>query len=121
MMAISLGYLVACSLVVSTVLLWVNLHGLGTLGAAGAAAMACIAIPLVQSLAAGAVPLSKQGWQAWTLFLFAPSAVLFLASRIGFLRATPWMLLLVGPITFIVAATAVMIGYNILLAGRHRL
>ena len=29
------------------------------------------------------------------------------------------MLLLVGPFAFVVAAAAVMIGYNILFAGRH--
>jgi hypothetical protein len=67
------------------------------------------------------VPLSKQVWQAWAVFLLAPSAVLFLASRIDCLQATPWLLLLVGPFAFIVAATAVMVGHNILFAGRHRL
>ncbi len=120
MASVSLAHLVAGSLVVSTVLLWVNMHDVGIRGAAAAAAIACIAIIAIQSIVAGAVPLSKPVWRAWALFLLAPTAVVILASRIGFLQAKPWMLLLVGPLAFLLAATALMIAYNILFASGHR-
>lgn len=117
MISISLPFLIGCSLAVSAVLIWLNMRGAGILGAAGGTLVVCIAIAVIQSVAFGSVPLTRQAVQYWGLFVFLPSAVVFAVARVAILQARPWSLLFVGPLTFVVAVTAVMVTYNILFAS----
>jgi hypothetical protein len=117
MISISLPFLIGYSLAVSAALIWLNLRGEGMLGAAGGTLVVCIAIAVIQSLAFGSVPQTRQAVQYWGLFVLLPSAVVFAVSRAGILRTHPWSLLLLGPLTFVVAVTTVMVTYNILFAS----
>ena len=117
MSSISLPFLMGYSLAVSTALIWLNMRGTGIVGAAGGTLLVCIAIAVIQSVAFGSVPLTRQAVQYWGLFVLLPSAVVFAVSRVGLLQARPWSLLFLGPLTFVVAVTAVMVTYNILFAS----
>lgn len=117
MISISLPYLIGYSLAVSAANIWLNLRHAGILGAAGGTLVVCIAIAVIQSVAFGSVQLTKDAVRGWVLFVLLPSAVVVVVSRAGFLQARPWALLFLGPLTFLVAVTAVMITYNILFAS----
>jgi hypothetical protein len=117
MIAISLPFLIGYSLAVSAVLIWLNVRGAGVLSAAGGTVVACVAIAVIQSIAFGSVPLTRPGVQYWGVFVLLPSAAVLAVSRIGILQARPWALLFLGPLTFVVAVTAVMVTYNILFAS----
>jgi hypothetical protein len=117
MIAVSLPFLIGCSLVVSAALMWLNIRGAGVFGAAGATLLVCIAIVIFQSVAFGSAALTRQGAQSWGLYVLLPSAVVVAVSRLAILQARPWALLLLGPLTFVVAVTAVMVTDNILFAS----
>jgi len=117
MIGVSLPFLIGYSLAVSAVLIWLNMRGSGVLAAAGGTMAACVAIAVIQSVAFGSMPVTRPAVQYWGLFVFLPSAVVFVVSRVGILQARPWALLFLGPLTFVVAVTAVMVTYNILFAS----
>ena len=120
MTSLSLPFLIGYSLAVTTALIWLNSRGTGILWAAGWTLLGCVAILLIQSVAFGAVPVTKQVIHFWGLFVFLPSAVLMAVSRLGIVQARPWSLLLLGPLTFVVAVTAMMVAYNVLFASSPR-
>jgi hypothetical protein len=121
MIGISLPLLIGYSLAVSAALIWVNLRGAGILAAAGGTLVVSLVVAVIQSVALGSLPLTRQAVQYWGLFVLLPSAVVFAVSRAGFLVARPWALVFVGPITFIVVVTAVMVTYNVLfVSGRSQ-
>jgi hypothetical protein len=116
-MSISLWYVIACSLVVSSVLASMNSRGVGLLGAAGAAAIALVALVLIDAIGSGTLPLSRQTTWVLGLCILFPSTVLIAVSRLAVFHTYPWMLLVAGPIAFVVAVVMVMIAYNMLFAG----
>jgi hypothetical protein len=94
----------------------------GVLGTAGGTLSVCLAVAVIRFLASPSELLSRQAVQHWVLFACVPSAVVFAVSRLGVLQARPWRLLIVGPLSFVVAATAVMVTYNntLFASGRSR-
>jgi len=117
MMSVSLPYLIGYSLVVSAAIILLHMRGAGILAAAAGTLLVCIAIVIIHFVVFGSAPLTRQAVQYWGLFVLLPSAVVFAVSCVAILQARPWSLLLVGPVTFVFAATAVMIAYNILFAS----
>src|SRR5262245_27994126 len=117
MISISLPFLMGYSLAVSAALIWLNLGGSGSLGAAGMTVVCCIAIAGIRAVAFGSASLTRRALQSWGLFVLTPSAVVFAVSRVALLQSRPWSLLFLGPLTFVVAVMTVMVSYNILFAS----
>lgn len=119
MTSISLLHLIVYSIAVSAGLTWLNMRGIGILGAAAGTVVVCVVIALLEMGAFGSP--SRGAAEYWWLFVLLPSAVVFAVSRLGILQRRAWGLLLLGPLTFVVAVIAVMVVYNILFATvRHQ-
>ena len=121
MIAISLPLIAAYSLVVSGALVWLRKSGVAAIPSAVITLAICLAIGAVQVLAARSAPLSKLVFSVWGLSVLAPSAVVFAVSRLNLVRARPWSLLLLGPVSFVVGMVVAMTVYNILfVSGRQQ-
>lgn len=117
MTSVSLPLLVVYSLFISGVLIWLNRRGVGTVGAAAGTLAVCVAIAVIQFFAFGPATLSRQAVQQWLLFVLVPGAVVFAASRLSVLQNRPGWLLLLGPISFLIAVVVVITAHNILFAS----
>jgi len=113
MIAVSLPFLLGCAVAISIVLLWLNRIGVGAAWAAAATVAVCVAIALVQSVMLGGFPFTRQAVQIWTLLVLVPGLALFAASRLDVFHSRPWLLLLAGPLLFLLATTAGIIMYNV--------
>jgi len=118
-MAVSLPLLVLDALLISAVLMWWNIRGVSAVASAGAVLAACVVVAVVQVFALGAAIPTRQAIQHWVLFVFLPAAAVLAVCRFGFLNTRPWLLLLLGPISSVMALVVVVTVHNILLASRH--
>jgi hypothetical protein len=101
------------ALVVSVVLAILNRRGVGFTRSAAATAATTLVLVIVQWLSFGARGTVRQVLQYWLLWVLLPSAaILILAHRRAFVRH-PWLLLLLGPISFVVALFFVTIAVNL--------
>jgi hypothetical protein len=117
MVAISLWVVLACALMVSSALVWLNKRSASALASAAETLAVCLAIAAFQFMGFRSGPLSTRFFNVWSLWVLAPSAVVFGVSRLPLVRARPWLLMLAGPVSFIVGLTVAMTAYNILLAS----
>jgi hypothetical protein len=115
--SISLWLVLACALIVSSALVWLNKHDASALASAAGTLAVCLAITAFQFMAFKSGPLSTRLFSLWSLWVLAPSAVVFAVSRLHFVRVRPWSLMLVGPVSFIIGLTLAMTVYNILFAS----
>jgi hypothetical protein len=93
----------------------INGRDIGVVGAGAVALTACAAVTAVMLL----VFAPAHPWQAvqdWLQFVPLPGLVVFAASRSGIFGKRPWLLLLVGPLAFAIAALGVLLTHSILFA-----
>jgi hypothetical protein len=119
-MAISLPLLIAYSLILSIVLMWLNRRGLGAGRAMVGTIAACIAIALIQWFAIGPATLSRRMLSHWLVFVCVPAVVVFAASRLSLLQTRPAWLVFLGPLLFLATVVVVAIGYNVVFASTAR-
>jgi hypothetical protein len=119
MLAVSVVHVVVYSLVVSGVLIWLKIRGVGPVGAAAGTIVACVAVGIIQFFVSGQTVVSRQAVQFWLCFVLLPGAVVFGMSRLGWLRNSPWWLLLLGPLSFVLGVVLGMVTYNVLFALRQ--
>jgi hypothetical protein len=117
MIAISLWFVLACALIVSSTLVWLNRHGASVRASAAVTLAVCLGIAAFQFMEVRSGPLPTRFFSLWTLWVLAPSAVVFAVSRLPFARVRPWTLMLVGPVAFIVGLTVTMTVWNTLFAS----
>jgi hypothetical protein len=117
MQAVLLPPLLLNALVVSAILVILNRRGVGFARAAAVTAAATLVLVIVQWLSLGARGTVRQVLQYWLLWVLPPSAaILILTPTRAFVRH-PWLLLLLGPISFMVALFFVTIAANLLAGG----
>lgn len=112
--ALSLPLLLLYGLAISAVLMWLKRHGVGAVASAGVTLAVCIAVAVVQGFALGPGIPTMQSVRLWVVFVCLPAAAVFAVSQLGFLSTRPWLLLVVGPIAFLIALVFVMTLHNIL-------
>jgi len=102
------------SLLVSVILIILNRRRVGVAGSAAATiavclvlAAACLVLALVEFRNVSTGAAIRLAVQYWLIFLCVPSAVVFGLSRSGLLRRHAWLLLLAGPISFIITGVVV--------------
>jgi hypothetical protein len=117
--AVSLPMLGVLALLVSAVVTGLNARGMGVVASAGVMLVACVAVAMLQGFVLGSIGSIPQAIRMWVVFVFLPAAAVLAVSRLGLLRTKPWLLLLLGPISFITALIVVMIVHNILFASGH--
>ncbi|MGA2260545.1 MAG: hypothetical protein ABSH28_03810 [Acidobacteriota bacterium] len=108
MLSINLVPLLGGSLLVSATLIIVSKRRVGVAGSAAAIIALCLVLAFVEfrDLSTGAAV--RQAVQYWLIFLCVPSAVVFALSRSGLLRRRAWLLLLAGPISFVLTIVVVV-------------
>jgi hypothetical protein len=99
--------LLAGSLLLSAILIILNRRRVGVAGSAAATIALCLVLPLVEFRNVSTGAAIRLVVQYWLIFLCLPSAVVFGLSRSGLLRRRAWLLLVAGPISFIVAGVVV--------------
>jgi len=117
--SLSLPHLLLYALLISGVLVWLNGRVVGTVASAGVLLAVCIVVAVVEALALGPATPTRQAIRLWLLFVCLPAAAVLAVSRLGFLNTRPWLLLLLGPISFVIALVVVTILHNLLIASPH--
>jgi hypothetical protein len=110
--AILLPALLLDSLVVSAVLIVLSRRGVSVAACGAATIVSSLALVMVHWLIFGGAGPVRQILQGWLLFVLAPSAAIFALSRLGLFVRRPWLLLLFGPLSFVVAVVVVVIALN---------
>jgi hypothetical protein len=103
--------LIGYSLVLSAVLAWLHPRGAA---ASGTGALAVCALLLILHIwPAPRATIGNRGFQLWALLVLVPSTVVWAISCLGLLSTNPWLLMILGPISFAIALLMTMIFYNI--------
>ena len=118
MVSVSLLHEVIYAFMVSAVLIWLQIRGVGIGGRIVTTLVACIAILAIQLFTSGHLVVSRLAIQVWLLFVLLPCMAVYAVSRMAWVPHHPLWLLLVGPLAFIVAVLLVMVAYNIAFASR---
>jgi hypothetical protein len=113
MVAIMLPPLLLDSILISAVLIVLNRRGVGVAASGGATIATSLVLMMVQWIAYGAAGSVRQILRSWLLWVLVPSAAVFALSRLGLFVGRPWLLLFLGPISFVVALVVVMIALNL--------
>jgi hypothetical protein len=93
----------------------INRRDVGVVGAGIVALTASVVVTAVVLLVF--TPVSpRQAIHDWLQFVPLPGLVVFGASRSGIFRTRPWLLLLVGPLAFVIAALGLVMTHSILFA-----
>jgi hypothetical protein len=90
----------------------INERNVGVVGASVMALVACVAVTAVMLL----VFAPAHPWQAlhdWIEFVPLPGLVVFTTARSGLFEKRPWLLLLVGPLAFMIAALGLLLTHGI--------
>ena len=103
--------LIVYALILSAVLAWLRGRGLGP-AAVGGGALAVLAIYTVLELSAGPA-LSRRAIQVWALFVLAPTVVVFAVSLLRVFVNRPWLLLILGPVSFVLSVLVFMVAHNV--------
>jgi hypothetical protein len=111
MLAISAVPLLVGSLLVSAVLILLNKLKVGIVGSAAAVIALCLVLGLIENRNLNTGAAMIVAFRFWLIFLCVPSAVVFGISRSGLLRRRSWLLLLAGPVSFLIT---IMVVVNIL-------
>lgn len=119
MVAVSIQFVLSYALIISAVLIWLNRRGTGAAPAAAVILALCVAVAVVEGSMGGFAIPTRQVIQLWLGFVLLPSLAVLGLSRAGFLNRRPWLLLIAGPISFVVAILVFGTVLNILFATRH--
>ena len=119
MIAVSLQFVLGYALLASVVVMWLNRRGTGAAASGGVLLAVCILIAIAHLIPRGLTMPTRQAIQLWLVFVVLPSAAVWGASRAQFLMSRPSLLLLVGPITFVVALVVFATASNSLFNARH--
>lgn len=119
MIAISLWFVLACAFIVSSALAWLNRQDASAVASAAGTLAVCLLIAAYQFRDFNSGPLLTGRFTLWSLWVLAPSSVVFAVSRLHFVRVRPWSLMLVGPVSFVIGLTVAMTVYNILFASNR--
>ena len=93
----------------------INRRDIGVFGAAAGSLAASVAVTLVVLVVFAPVS-PRQAIHDWLQFVPVPGLVVFAASRSGIFKRRPWLLLLVGPLAFLIGALGVMTTHGLLFA-----
>jgi hypothetical protein len=104
--------LIGYALVLSAVLAW--LHPRGAAASAAGALTACALLLIFDIWPAPRKTVSNRGFQLWALLVIIPTAVVWAVSSLGLLSTNPWLLMILGPMSFAIALLMTMISYNII-------
>ncbi len=108
MMGINIIPLLWGSLAISAILIILNKLHVGVAGSAASIIALCVVLAFVEFRISGAGSTVRQAFQGWLIFLCVPSAVVFALSRSGILRHHAWLLVLAGPISFVLTVVVVV-------------
>jgi hypothetical protein len=111
-MGISLPVAFLGAFIVSAILVALNRGGFGVVVSAGAVIVACLIVGLMQYLSPGTAN-GPRAVQLWFLLLCVPMVAVFAVSRFGVVENRPWLLLLLGPLSFVFTQALVVVGLNI--------
>jgi hypothetical protein len=104
-------FLIVYALILSAVLAWLRGRGLGP-AAVGGGALAVLVIYTALELSAGSA-LSSRVIQFWALFVLAPTMVVFAVSLSRVFVNRPWLLMILGPVSFVFSLLVIMVAYNV--------
>jgi hypothetical protein len=110
-LAISAPILIAYALVLSAVLAWLQRRGAAASGA-GALVLCTFAI-ILQISTTPRTLVGSRGLQLAALLVLVPSAALWAVSRLSLFSSRPWLLMILGPPSFVLALVIATIPYNI--------
>src|SRR5947207_2490601 len=113
MQVIVLPPLLLDALVVSAVLVILNRRGVGLARAAVATAATTLVRVIVQWLSFGARGTVSLFLQQWLLWVLLPSAAILALSPARLFVRHPWLLLFLGPLSFVVALIFVAVARNL--------
>lgn len=119
MTAVSLQFVVGYAVLVSAVVMWLNRRSPSAASTAGVLLALCIVIAVVHLLPRGLAMPARQAIQIWLVFVLLPTAAVWGLSRADFLVNRPWVLLLVGPIAFMMALIVFGTAFNAVFAARR--
>ena len=112
MVAVSAPMLIGYSLVLSAVL--ASLHGRGA-AASGAGALTICALGLMLALwPSPRTIVSSPGFRLWALVVVVSTAAVWAVSRLALFSSRPWLLMILGPLSFVLVLLLTMITYNII-------
>jgi lysylphosphatidylglycerol synthetase-like protein (DUF2156 family) len=117
MISVSLPFVVAYAVLVSTIVMWLNHRSTSAARTAAVLLALCLVIAFVQLLSRGLAMSAGQTIQMWLMFVLLPTAAVWGLSRADFLVKRPWLLLLVGPIAFVLALIVFTTALNVVFAA----
>ena len=103
--ALSIDLVVGCGLLLSVLAFGLNARHVSAGRSALALLVFCLGAAVFQWLRLGTLSVGAS-IVMWLGFVFLPCAAVFAMSRIPAMRVKPWLLLLVGPLTYFVAIFA---------------
>jgi hypothetical protein len=115
--AVSLPIVVFFALLVSATLMLANARGLGVVASAGVLLLTCVVVEVVQGFRLGYGGSILQVIRIWLVFLILPAVGVLAVSRLPLLKMKPWLLLLLGPPSFMIALVVVVTAHNMLFAS----
>jgi hypothetical protein len=107
MISVSLPLLIGFAVIVSALSMWLNARGVGVGIEAGVILGICVAVDVWQGPALASTASRRMAIRMWLVFVLLPTAVVLGISRFGLLTTKPWFLLVLGPISFMVALIVV--------------
>jgi hypothetical protein len=121
MVSVSVWFVLACALMVSSALAWLNRRSASALASAAATLAVSLGFAAFQFMAYRSAPLPPRLFTLWILWVLAPSAAVFAVSRLLAFRARPWLLMLAGPVSFLVGLIVAMTVYGVFVgSGRPK-
>jgi hypothetical protein len=105
-------FLAGYPLVLSALLAFLHTRRLGAVATGLGTLLLCVFVAMVP-LAATPITITRQALQFWTLFVLVPSAVVWAISCLDVFVPRPWMLMIVGPLSFVFSLLVVVVTYNI--------
>ena len=111
--AVSIWLVLACGLLLSVLAFGLNARGVRVRTSALVMFAFCLAVGVFQGLRLETVSIA-QSIAMWVGFVFLPAVAVFAISSIPALRLRPWLLLLVGPLSYFVAMFVAMTVVNVI-------
>jgi hypothetical protein len=116
---VSIWLVLACGLLLSLLAFVLNARGVRVGTSAFVLLAFCFVFGAFQSFSLRTVSIS-QSVGMWLGFVFLPSVGVFAVSRIPTLRVKPWLLLLVGPLSYLVTMIVAMTVVNVIASSVSR-
>jgi hypothetical protein len=115
LIAVSFWFVLACGLVLSILVFALNARGVSAATSGWILLTFCLITGAVQGIGLSRVSIA-QSVGMWLGFIFLPSVAVFGISRLAFLRTKPWLLLIIGPISYLFAMIVTLTVANAIFA-----